>query len=83
MNINWKVRFKNKVFWTSTMALIISFVYDILAMLGIMPSVEESTVLALAETVLKILAMLGILADPTTAGISDSAQAMTYLKPKE
>jgi phi LC3 family holin len=52
-------------------------------MLGIMPSVEESTVLALAETVLKILAMLGILADPTTAGISDSAQAMTYLKPKE
>lgn len=83
MNINWKVRFKNKVFWTSAMALIISFVYDILAMLGIMPSVEESTVLALAETVLKILAMLGILADPTTAGISDSAQAMTYLKPKE
>ena len=83
MNINWKVRFKNKVFWAAALSLIISFVYDILALLGIMPGVEESTVLALAETVLKILAMLGILVDPTTAGISDSEQAMTYLKPKE
>ena len=83
MNINWKVRFKNKVFWAAALALIISFVYDGLALLGIMPGVEESTVLALADTVLKILAMLGILVDPTTAGISDSAQAMTYQKPKE
>ena len=83
MNINWKVRFKNKVFLASLLALVISFVYDLFAVLGFAPGVDESTVIALADTVLKVLAAVGILVDPTTAGISDSAQAMTYDKPKE
>ena len=83
MTINWKVRFQNKVFLASMLALIVSFVYDILALLGIAPGVEESTIMALVDTVLKVLAAVGILADPTTAGVSDSTQAMTYLKPKE
>lgn len=83
MNINWKVRFKNKVFLASMLALIISFVYDVMALLGYVPSVDESSVMALVDTVLKVLAAVGILADPTTAGLSDSAQAMTYDKPKE
>ena len=30
-----------------------------------------------------LLAILGIVNDPTTAGTSDSAQAMTYQKPKK
>ncbi|HJC42005.1 MAG TPA: phage holin, partial [Candidatus Intestinimonas pullistercoris] len=30
-----------------------------------------------------VLALLGIVADPTTKGVGDSAQAMTYDKPKE
>ena len=83
MSINWKVRFQNKVFVASMLALAISFVYDVLALLGIAPGVDESTVLALVDTVLKVLAAVGILADPTTEGISDSTQAMTYLKPKK
>ena len=83
MTINWKVRFRNKVFLASMAALVISFVYDALALLGIVPGVDENTVMALVDTVLKVLAAVGILADPTTAGISDSEQAMSYLKPKE
>lgn len=83
MNINWKVRFKNKVFLASLLALVISFVYDVMAIMGYAPSVDESSVVALADTVLKVLAAVGILVDPTTAGLSDSAQAMTYDKPKE
>lgn len=83
MQINWKVRFHNKVFVASMLALVISFVYDVLALLGIAPGVDENTVMALVDTVLKVLAAVGILADPTTEGISDSTQAMTYLKPKK
>lgn len=83
MKINWKVRFRNPVFLASMIALIVGFVYDALALLGIVPAVEESSVLALVDTVLKVLAAFGILADPTTAGISDSEQAMCYLKPKK
>ena len=30
-----------------------------------------------------VLALLGIVTDPTTSGVSDSAQALTYDKPKE
>lgn len=83
MNINWKVRFKNKVFLASLMALVISFVYDVMAIMGYVPSVDESAVMALADTVLKVLAAVGILVDPTTAGLNDSAQAMLYDEPKE
>lgn len=83
MNINWKVRLENKVFLASMLALIVSFVYDILSLMGIVPGVDESTVMALVDTVLKVLAAVGILVDPTTEGINDSSQAMTYLKPKK
>lgn len=83
MNINWKVRFKNKVFLASLLALVISFIYDAMALLGYVPSVDESSIMALVDTVLKVLAAVGILVDPTTAGLSDSVQAMTYDKPKE
>lgn len=83
MNINWKVRFKNKVFLAALLALVISFVYDLTALMGYAPSVDESSVMALVDTVLKVLAAVGILVDPTTAGLSDSALAMTYDHPRE
>lgn len=83
MKINWKVRFQNPVFLASMIALIVGFVYDALALLGIVPAVEESSVLALVDTVLKVLAALGILVDPTTRGVNDSVQAMTYSRPRE
>ena len=35
------------------------------------------------QLVTVVLAVLAVIIDPTTAGISDSAQAMTYDKPKE
>lgn len=83
MAINWKVRFKNKVFLASMLALIVSFVYDALALLGVAPGVDESTVMALVDTVLKVLAAVGILVDPTTAGVGDSIQALGYIEPKK
>lgn len=82
MKINWTVRFKNKTFLAALLALVITFIYDLLALLGIAPSVDESVVVTLANTVLTLLVGVGVLTDPTTKGMSDSAQAMTYEEPK-
>jgi phi LC3 family holin len=39
--------------------------------------------LAIVDGVFILLALLGIIPDPTTAGMSDSDQAMTYTEPKK
>ena len=80
--INWKVRFKNRTFLAALLALVVTFVYDLLAIVGIVPSVEESVVMSLINTVLTLLVGVGVLVDPTTHGLGDSEQAMTYEQPK-
>lgn len=80
--INWSVRLKNKTWLASMLALVVTFVYDVLAMLEIVPAVGEDWVLTVGNTVLTLLGMLGVIADPTTKGVSDSARAMTYTEPK-
>ena len=81
MKINWKVRFKNGVFLSALVALVVSFAFDLLAVFDISPAVTESTVLTFCNIVLKILAGMGIISDPTTAGVSDSERALTYTEP--
>lgn len=81
MKINWKVRIKNKVWLASIAALIVSFVYDSLAMFEIVPSVGEEWVMNVINTVLMLLSMLGVVVDPTTAGIGDSERALEYTEP--
>ena len=83
MNINWNVRFQNKTFLTGLSSLVVVFVYDLLQLLGIAPVVTQSAVMQVAEGILTILGMLGVIADPTTAGLSDSRQALTYTSPKQ
>lgn len=85
MSINWKVRFSNK-------AWVISFVSAIIVLIQVVSAAFGYT-LDLGETLNRlkdvinaafvVLALLGIVTDPTTAGVSDSEQAMTYDKPKE
>lgn len=50
---------------------------------NILPSVTESMVSDIIIAVLNVLAAIGVIIDPTTAGMSDSSQAMNYEKPKE
>ena len=83
MNINWKVRFQNKTFLTGLISLVVVFVYDLLQLLEIAPVVTQSAVMQVAEGILTILGMVGVIADPTTAGVADSKQAMTYDVPKQ
>ena len=83
MNINWKIRFQNKTFLTGLISLVVVFIYDLLQLLEIAPAVTQSAVMQVAEGILTILGMLGVIADTTTAGLSDSKQALTYTSPKQ
>ena len=81
MKINWKVRLRNKTWLMSIIALIITFVYDLLAMLEIVPAVTEDWLMSIVQTVLTLLTALGVVIDPTTKGMSDSDRAMLYQEP--
>ena len=81
MKINWKVRLRNKVWLAAMIALIVSFVYDLLAMLEVVPPVAEDKVMSIAELVLALLTGVGVLIDPTTKGADDSDRAMLYDEP--
>lgn len=81
MKINWKVRMRNKLWLAAMIALVVSFVYDMLAMLEVVPTVAEDKVMSIAELVLALLTGLGVLIDPTTQGANDSDRAMLYDEP--
>ena len=83
MQINWKVRFQNKTFLAGMISLVVVFIYDLLQLREIAPAVTQSAVMQVAEGILTILGMVGVIADPTTAGVADSKQAMTYDAPKQ
>lgn len=78
MKINIKERLKNKVFLLAAIALIISFVYQLLGMFGVVPCISEDEIVGLVTMAVNILAFLGVLVDPTTEGMSDSERALTY-----
>ncbi len=82
MKINWKVRLKQPAFWIATIPVVITFVYSVLALVGIAPSITQDTVQNLFLTLVAVLAQFGIVVDPTTKGVSDSDRAMKYDKPE-
>lgn len=82
MNINWKVRIKNPVFWTTVIPAVVSAVYAVLGALGVVAPIAESEVINLAAVIIGVLTTLGVLVDPTTKGLSDSHMAMTYRAPR-
>lgn len=81
MKLNWKVRFKNKVWLTSFISCILTFVYTILAMFDVYPALTQNNAVRVADAFIMMLSLLGVLVDPTTAGVSDSNRAMTYEEP--
>lgn len=83
MKINWKVRFKNKVWLLTFIAALVGFVYQILSLFEIVPPISEDMLMKLFTLLINILAAVGVVVDPTTKGVSDSEQALTYEKPKE
>ena len=78
MKINWKARFKNKAFIITFATLVIAFVYQVLGMFDVVPSVSEESIVNVLTMAVNLLAMLGVVVDPTTDGINDSDRAMLY-----
>ena len=81
MKINFKARIKNKTFLISASVLIVSFVYSLMALFDIVPSVNEKQVTELITMAVNVLALAGVIVDPTTKGFNDSDRAMTYYTP--
>lgn len=86
MKLNLKVRMKNPWFWIGLVGIILSA-------MGISP--EDLTSWQAVLDMLKDFisnpfmivtvgtAILGVFVDPTTSGVSDSNQAMSYISPKK
>ena len=83
--INWTVRFKNKAFWVALIPAVLLLVQVVAAVFGYTLDLGDlgNKLLAVVNALFAVLALLGIVTDPTTAGVSDSPQALTYDKPKE
>lgn len=82
--INWRVRIKNKAFWAAFIPAVLLVAERVLALCGVsLDALGLSTeLLSIVEGIFLVLALLGVVNDPTTAGLSDSKQALTYDKPK-
>lgn len=85
MNINWTVRLKNKTFWLALIPAVLLLVQVIAAVFGYQLDLSDldNKLLDVVNALFAVLAILGIVTDPTTAGVKDSEQAMTYTEPKK
>lgn len=83
MNINWKVRLKSGSWWLGILSAVVTAVFAVLQLCNVELPVTAEQVLQAATLVLMIPAAIGITTDPTTKGVSDSAQAMAYDAPKQ
>ena len=84
-NINWLVRVKNKAFWVALIPAILLLIQVIAAVFGIQIDLGDlgNKLLDVVNAVFMVLAILGVVTDPTTAGITDSTQALEYTEPKK
>lgn len=83
--INWKIRIQNRMFW---LALVPAFLLLIQAVAQVFNVSLDFTnlnkdLLGVVNALFTVLAIVGVVTDPTTKGLSDSIQALTYSKPKE
>lgn len=85
MSINWKVRLRNKTFWLSLIPAVLLLVQVVAAVFGYTLDLGDlgNKLLAVVNALFAVLSVLGVVTDPTTKGVSDSAQALSYEEPKE
>ena len=82
--INWKVRIRNRAFWVALIPAVLLLLEYGAAMFGIQLELGQTgdRMVALVNQLFVVLAILGIVNDPTTAGLGDSENALTYQVPK-
>ena len=90
MGINWKIRFKNPMFYAQ---LILSFITPILAYMGLTAQ-DLTTWSAVGDMLFRavsnpyvlgmvVISVYNAVIDPTSTGITDSDRAMRYYKPND
>lgn len=83
--VNWRVRLANRTFWLALIPAVLLVVQIVAGWFGVDFAAdligEELT--KFVNAVFSVLVILGIVVDPTTSGVKDSAQAMTYVKPRK
>jgi len=89
MKINWKVRFKNPLFYA---ALLLAIVAPIGVAFGVhledlttwpmVWDIAKQAILTPHIVITVFIAVVAFLIDPTTKGLKDSPQAMKYQEPK-
>jgi len=89
MKINWKVRLNNPHFYAQ---IVLAVLLPIMAFMGL--TLQDLTTWSELANVLVnavsnpyvlglvVVSVYNAVSDPTTKGVSDSKQAMTYQKPK-
>lgn len=85
MKINWIARIKNKNFWVTLVPAVLLLVQAVAAVFGFTLDFGElgNQLLSVVNTLFAVLALLGVVTDPTTSGLGDSKQALTYTEPKK
>lgn len=81
MNINWKLRLKNKATLTAIISATALFVNQLLTLFGLDYSEQIKQVVDLLATFLTLLAGMGVLIDPTTQGLNDSDYSLEKEEP--
>ena len=71
MKIDIKTRLKNKTFLLGFTGSIVTFVYQMLGMFDVVPTISQDQIINLTSIVINILVGLAVVVDPTTEGISD------------
>lgn len=84
MNVNWVVRLKNKTFWVAFVPALILLVEVGVSVFGVDLDLGDlgNKILSFVNVLFSVLVLMGIINDPTTKGLADSQQALTYSKPK-
>lgn len=84
-SINWLVRVKNKAFWVAIIPAVLLVIQAVASVFGYTLDFGDlgNKLLEVVNAVFAVLVILGIVSDPTTEGISDSKQALTYTEPKK
>ena len=82
--INWRVRLKNKHFWLAIIPAFLLLAQAAAAVFGVRLDLGDlgNKLLTVVDAAFGVLVLIGVVADPTTEGVGDSRQALTYTEPK-
>ncbi|WP_148239997.1 phage holin, partial [Staphylococcus aureus] len=68
MDINWKLRFKNKVVLTGLVGALLLFIKQITDLFGFDLSTQLNQASAIIGAILTLLTGIGVITDPTSKG---------------